>query len=72
MKTRRTQVFKESSALSTSYSVRRVGAYERGLYWSLRKKQADIENNTPALHAEFWAMVAEEMSQPDAVFLKIV
>ena len=28
--------------------------------------------NVPYRHAEFWAMVAQEMSQPDAMFLKIV
>ena len=73
MKTRRTQVFKESAAHFTLRESRRqcsIPVQEQVEF--LINLAADSLDMAPRLHARFWVMVAEEMSQPDAVFLKIV
>ena len=71
MKTRRTQVFKDSVAHLFG-----PPGYESNLarehFEYLLKLDACDEAKVVSLHAAFWAMVATEMSQPDAVFLKIV
>ena len=72
MKTRRTQVFKESVAHFTAWETKRKAYYMGEYTQELENRGAHKQENTPRLHAEFWAMVSREMSQPDAVFLKIV
>ena len=51
---------------------RRTLVFKGSKGFGFYKGVAIQEAHVPKIHAEFWDMVCAEMSQADAVFLKIV